>query len=178
MIFKDIEFEVIYSKRRTLAIEVKVGCEVIVRAPKRISEDKIFAFLNKRYDWVLKAVERQANRQNRYDISEEETLKLKKLAAEYIPQRVEYYSKIMGLYPSRVKINSAKTRFGSCSAKNSLNFSFYLMAYPVEAIDYVVVHELAHIKHKNHQKSFYDLIARYLPDYKRRIKMLKDNKDK
>lgn len=79
----------------------------------------------------------------------------------------------MNLYPTALKITSAKTRFGSCSGKDSICFSYLLMRYPDEAIDYVVVHELAHIKHKNHSKAFYTLIEKYLPDYKEREKLLK-----
>ena len=79
----------------------------------------------------------------------------------------------MGLTPTSVKITSAKTRFGSCSSKNALCFSLYLCLYPSEAIDYVVVHELAHIKHKNHSREFYDFVASVMPDYKEREKIVK-----
>jgi predicted metal-dependent hydrolase len=72
-----------------------------------------------------------------------------------------------------VKITAARKRFGSCSGRNGLCFSLYLMQYPPEAIDYVVVHELAHITHKNHSPAFHSLIARYLPDHKARRAMLK-----
>ena len=72
-----------------------------------------------------------------------------------------------------MKITSARKRFGSCSGKNSLCFSYWLMLYPQEAVDYVIVHELAHIVHKNHSAAFYRLIGQYLPDYRERIKMLK-----
>ena len=80
----------------------------------------------------------------------------------------------MGLVPQGVKITSAKTRFGSCSAKNSLCFSYLLLCYPMEAVDYVVVHELAHIRFKNHKKEFYALIEACMPDYKQRRMLLKN----
>lgn len=122
---------------------------------------------------MKKANKRQKSRVGLPDISAEEMFELKQKAKEIIPQRVEYYSSIMGLKPTAVKINTAKTHFGSCSGKNSLNFSALLMKYPNEAIDYVVVHELAHIKHHNHRKNFYSLVEKYMPDYKNRVKMLK-----
>lgn len=100
---------------------------------------------------------------------------LRALAAEELPRRVEYYSDKMGLYPTSVKITSAATRFGSCSGKNSICFSYRLMLYPPEAVDYVVVHELAHIKEKNHSARFYALVERYMPDYREREKLLKKN---
>ena len=63
--------------------------------------------------------------------------------------------------------------FGSCSSKRRISFSFRLMQYPAEAIDYVVVHELAHLRHMNHSPQFYALIEQYMPDYKSRRALLK-----
>ena len=80
----------------------------------------------------------------------------------------------MGLVPAGIKITSARTRFGSCSGKNSICFSWRLMLYPPEAIDYVIVHELAHIRHHDHSPAFYALIEQHLPDWKVRMKLLKE----
>ena len=173
MVFRNIEYVIIRSNRKTLALEVKRGGEVIVRASLRMTEQKIVEFLNLRYNWLIKAVERQKSRKDNYDIPPEKILELKQKAEEVLPRRVEYFSKIMNLYPQTVKINLAKTRFGSCSGKNNINFSAFLMMFPIEAIDYVVVHELAHIKYKNHQKEFYDFVKLYMPDYKKRAALLK-----
>lgn len=79
----------------------------------------------------------------------------------------------MGLRPAGITITGARTRFGSCSSKRRISFSFRLMQYPPEAIDYVVVHELAHLRHMNHSAQFYALIEQYMPDYKVRRAMLK-----
>ena len=83
-----------------------------------------------------------------------------------------YYSEQMGLYPTQVRITGARTRFGSCSSQGHICFSWRLMQYPPEAIDYVVVHELAHLRYMNHGAEFYALIARYLPDWKARRALL------
>lgn len=101
-----------------------------------------------------------------------EAARLKALARKYIPQRVEYFAGIMGLTPTRITISSTKKRYGSCSGKKALCFSYRLMQYPKEAIDLVVVHELSHIRHKNHGPDFYACIASVLPDYKARKKLL------
>ena len=84
------------------------------------------------------------------------------------------YSEIMGLYPTGITITGAERRFGSCSGKNRICFSWRLMRYPEEAIDYVVVHELAHIRHKDHSKAFYACIEQVLPDWRERRKLLKE----
>jgi predicted metal-dependent hydrolase len=84
------------------------------------------------------------------------------------------YAKRMGVSPAAVKINGAKTRWGSCSASRSLNFSWRLIMADDTVIDYVVVHELAHIKEMNHSPRFWAIVADVLPDYKERQKRLKE----
>ena len=82
--------------------------------------------------------------------------------------------KILTAPPSEgITITGARKRFGSCSGKNRLSFSWRLMDYPPAAIDYVVVHELAHIRHHNHSPAFYELVASVLPDYKKRQALLR-----
>ena len=79
----------------------------------------------------------------------------------------------MDVRPTGLKITTARKRYGSCSGKNSLCFSCFLMDCPEEAIDLVVVHELCHIREKNHAPRFYALLGQYLPDYKERKKLLR-----
>lgn len=83
---------------------------------------------------------------------------LRKEAKLYIPKKTMEYASNFKLKVSNIKINSAKTRWGSCSINNSLNFSLFLMQLPYELIDYVILHELSHTIHKNHSKQFYDLL--------------------
>lgn len=164
---------VIRAKRKTMSLSVNDDLQAVVRAPYGASEKSIKEFVESNSAWLEKAVLRKQKQLERYDISDDEKEQLKSLAKQVIPERVEYYSRLMNLYPTDVKITSAKKRFGSCNGKNSLCFSYFLMKYPTEAVDYVVVHELAHIKHHNHGKDFYKLIKKYLPDYKERERLLK-----
>ena len=83
------------------------------------------------------------------------------------------WARIMGVSPAGIRISQAKTRFGSCSATDCISYSCRLMAYPEDAVDYVVVHELAHIRHKDHSPAFYAFVARFLPDYRRREAILR-----
>ena len=93
---------------------------------------------------------------------------------EYLPRRVAYWAARMDVMPTGLRITSARTRWGSCSGKNSLCFSLFLMRYPPEAIDAVVVHELAHIRHHDHSPAFYAEVERYLPDWRARRELLKN----
>ena len=99
----------------------------------------------------------------------------KGLAKDFIAERLKVYSKLTGLYPSSIRITSANKRWGSCSGKNSINFSYNLIMAPVEIIDYVIVHELIHIEEKNHSKKFWQKVEKVIPDYKARRKWLKEN---
>lgn len=98
----------------------------------------------------------------------------KLLAKADITDRVNHFSKIMGLTPTAVKINSAKSRWGSCSGRNSLNFTWRLILADDDLINYVVVHELAHIKEHNHSSRFWDIVAEVIPDYKQQRKGLEE----
>lgn len=98
----------------------------------------------------------------------------KLLAKRILLSKVKYYAKQMRLTPTAVKINSAKTRWGSCSCKNSINFSWRLIMACDTVIDYVVVHELAHIREHNHSDRFWAVVASVLPDFKIRQKKLKE----
>ncbi len=168
------EYRLIRSDRRTLALEVTRTGEVLVRAPRAASLTAIEAFAASHADWIARAKARQQARAQAYpEPDEAEEKRLRALAHEILPERTAYYSARMGLVPTGVKITSARTRFGSCSAKNSVCFSWRLMQYPPAAIDYVVVHELAHIAHKNHGRAFYACIARVLPDYPSRRALLR-----
>ena len=98
---------------------------------------------------------------------------LRARALSYLPARTAYFASMMGITYSGVKITSAKGRLGSCNAHRGISYSYRVMQYPEEVIDYVVVHELAHCREMNHSSRFYAIVARYLPDYKDRIRVLR-----
>lgn len=167
----------IRSKRKTMAIEVNSKAEVIVRIPFYAAKKEADKFVAEHYDWISKHYESAVKKRELFEFTDEEIAFLKSSADNYIKKRTKEFSEIMDLYPKSIKITSAKTRFGSCSGDNRLCFSYLLMLYPKEAVDYVIVHELAHIKEHNHSKRFYKLIEKYMPDYKGKIKLLKINPD-
>ncbi len=165
------------AKRRTISICIRQDLQLEVRAPKRASQREIDAAVEAHAGWIESHLQEQkARNEEAIVLTPELEQELIQKAWEILPQRIRYFSEIMQLTPAGIGITKARTRFGSCSAKNRINFSFRLMACPPEAVDYVVVHELAHIRHKNHGKDFYRLIGQVLPDYRDRIALLKDPK--
>lgn len=99
----------------------------------------------------------------------------KREAQETIARRLEYYSHRLGLFPKTIRITNAQFRWGSCSRENRLSFSWRVMMAPLAIVDYILIHELAHIKEKNHSKSFWGFLESILPDYRRRRLWLKEN---
>ena len=96
-------------------------------------------------------------------------------AAGIISEAAEHYAKRSGLEYARVKITGARKRWGSCSAGGNLCFTWRLAMAPLEAVDYVAAHELAHIRHRDHSAAFWAEVERMLPDYKMRRKWLREN---
>ena len=96
------------------------------------------------------------------------------LARRDLTEKTISFAKQMAVMPAAVKINGAATRWGSCSGKNSINFSWRLIMADDDVIDYVVVHELAHIKEHNHSNKFWTIVAAALPDYKERQAKLRE----
>jgi hypothetical protein len=93
-------------------------------------------------------------------------------ASRVISERAARYAAQNGFTYQRVNITGARTRWGSCSARGSLNFTWRLVMAPIRVIDYVVVHELVHLKHKNHSRAFWDEVKRLMPEYQHQIKWL------
>ncbi len=99
----------------------------------------------------------------------------RKVAKEYLPKRLEQLAAAYGFSYQSVKINSAKTRWGSCSGKKRINLSLRTVMLPKECIDYVLVHELCHLRHMDHSSAFWNEVEKILPDYKKREKRIKES---
>ena len=153
---KSFEYEIIYSRRKTVAIQVTSEGKVVVRAPYRCPRSFIESFVRGKEDWVLKHLEQaQANLEKRRasahpPLSAEERARYIKIARDIFTRRTEYYARLMGVTYGRILA-------------------------PEEVLDYVVVHELAHRREMNHSKAFYAIVESVLPDYRRAQKWLKDN---
>ena len=204
-----IEYEIIRSGRKTLAIYITKDGQVKVRCNYKEKESKIKEFVNIKENWITKHLNNiskqpvtplrsgspvlylgkeyeivttkdifRFDKNNFYingnaDIYKELEAFYKERAKAVLPDMVHKKEEIMKLYASDIKITSAATRWGSCSAKNNLNFPWMLMMADPEVINYVIVHELAHIKEKNHGKNFWAVVGKYQPDYKDRKEQLR-----
>ena len=168
-----LEYNVIFSDRRSISLSIKNG-KLTVRAPRKTPTKTIEKLILKHEKWIISHLEKSREKECRYaSLTKAEIEKLKKEAKLYFGTKTRVFSEITGLKYSRIKITSAKTRFGSCSSDKNICFSYILMLYPEPAREYVIVHELCHLVYMNHSKDFYALLESYLPDYKERKRLLK-----
>lgn len=171
---------VIRSNRKTVAIQVNSNLSVTVRAPRSASEKDIEEILKKKEAWISKHIEKIKKTKERLEaestekLTREKVIALAEEALKVIPERVEYFAKVIGVTYGKITVRNQKTRWGSCSSKGNLNFNCLLMLAPPEVLDYVVVHELCHRKQMNHSKAFWLEVEKVLPDYKEVRKWLKE----
>lgn len=174
-----MEYELIRSSRRTLSIEVDREGRVLVRAPQNCSIRQIEAFLARKAEWIAQKSDmqkRQAElKKDQTQLTEQQRLFYREMAREVLTQRTAYYAGVMGVTYGRIAIREQKTRWGSCSARGNLNFNWKLIQMPPGVLDYVVVHELAHLREMNHSGRFWDLVESYMPEYKTYRNWLKEN---
>ena len=167
------DYILIRQKRKTISLEVRAG-EIFIKAPMSMSEFEINEFISRHTRFIekRKAFYLTCEKQKVF-LSAEELKFLPARARILFEERVHFFAPLLGVAPKSIRITSAKTRFGSCSGDNRLSFSKFTALLSPPLVDYIVVHELAHIKIKNHQSAFYALVASILPDYKVRQKQLK-----
>ncbi len=154
-----MEYKIIYSRIKNVYIHIKDG-EVIVKAPKRISKKEIEKIVKLKEDWIKKTLEKTKNK------SEEEKLYTDEEFKTIVEEIANELIKETGLIPSKVRIRDIKYAWGSCSANKNITISYKLICYSQDAIKYVILHELCHIKYMNHSKDFWNLLATYMPNYK------------
>lgn len=170
------EYELIRTKRRTLALYVRQDGRIEVRAPLRTSKAYIDGFVKGKQDWILSTQNKLSDRQaaqKTIELTAEEVAKYKKQAKKFFQLKCQYFGLQMGIRHGNVKINSARTRWGSCNRKGDINLTYRLLFAPEELIDYVIVHELAHIREMNHSSRFWAVVEQMMPDYRERRKKLK-----
>ena len=174
----DLRITIIRSDRKTLSVQIKNG-ELIARAPLRMKEKDIYAFIESKKVWIEKhlasSVEANKALGEIQPFTKEELKELTEEAKLIIPKRAAHYAPLIGVTYNRITIRSQRTRWGSCSSKGNLNFNCLLVLFPPEVIDSIVVHELCHRKHMNHSPQFYAEIDKVFPQYKKWHKWLNDN---
>lgn len=174
-----LECRIIPGNRRSISIRITQEKQILVRVPEWLSFRQLEAFLLEKKDWILKTWQSIPDPPT-YTIREQNQLaamekRYKKAAREYIPARVAYFHRFTGGSYDKITIRDQKTRWGSCSSNGTLSFNYRLMLAPPRILDYVVVHELCHLKHMDHSPAFWQSVEAVLPDYSERKQWLKEH---
>ena len=202
--------EIIYSKRRTVALQINAKGKILIRAPYRTPKSFIENFVGKKANWLERKQQEIANRNEKYPkpnfeegsefyylgckyklrFSNEQKDKItfndkfiigkdwhnfaklalikwyKQQAKIYFEQRLIYQANRLRINYKELRISNAKSSWGTCSRDNIISLSWRLIMADGKIIDYVIIHELCHVKHKNHSKEFWNLVKLSMTDYK------------
>lgn len=161
-----------YSVRksnRAKRMRVAVYCDtrVIVTAPWGFEESKIEKFIKEKSRWIMAKVKYFAEFKHSRPINSgrENYLKYKNIALDLAKEKAGRYNQIYNFRVNSINIKNQRARWGSCSAKGNLNFNYKIALLPEKFADYIIIHELCHLKEFNHSKRFWNLVAILAPDY-------------
>jgi predicted metal-dependent hydrolase len=157
------------TSRRSKHIRLAVypGGQIIVTTPTRITEDLIAQFMIRKSKWILNKLDYlskfpvQSATTSAKDYKEYKTK-----ALEIVRDRLAHFNSFYGFKYNKVSIKNHKSLWGSCSRRGNLNFNYKIALIPQRFSDYVIVHELCHLKEFNHSQRFWDLVAQTIPDHK------------
>lgn len=171
--------EVRRSKRKSATIKITADMQIVVFVPLYVSDNEIEKMVISKSKWIdkhmLKVQSTIDERSKLEKITFEQVKDLADQAVEYIPKRVKYYAEKENFVYNKITIKNLVSRWGSCSTKGNLNFNCLLMLTPDYVIDYIVVHELCHLREMNHSEKFWAEVEKIMPDYQRAELWLKQN---
>lgn len=193
--------QLIRSKRRTISLIIKDDGGLLVRAPQRTRIEYINKFVEEKQGWISKhkkLMNEFLNKKNSHKFVDENGVLVlgkrikpkgldlddygqvkawfKRKAKDLISKKVEEYCHEFDLKHAGIRISDARRRWGSCGARNNLNFTWRLIMAPSKVVDYVVIHEIAHIRYKDHSRRFWNLVESMMPDYEKHDKWLEEHR--
>lgn len=168
---------IVIRKRRgtkSLRITVRHDGSIFLTVPWSLSLQRAKQFLMSKQEWIQDACKRALGRPPRLlnQGGHDEYVAHKEAARQCITERVQHFQALYGVLYHRLSIRNQKSRFGSCSAQRNLSFNYRLLFLPPHLRDYVVVHELCHLKELNHSSRFWALLAETIPDYREKKREL------
>jgi len=164
-----IKYELIRAKIKNLYIYIKEG-KVIVKAPMKLKDKYINEFLEKKSKWIYEKLKQESRKtEEPEEINEKDIQKLEKIVIKSINK----YSELLKEKPNKVRIKDLKYAWGSCSINRNISINKKLAKKDEKVIEYVVLHEMCHLKHMNHSEKFWNLVENNMPKYKEYKKRLK-----
>lgn len=156
------------DRAKHMRLAIYSGGDFIVTVPINTELYNIEKFIIKKSQWIIEKIDylSKFTRQPRVKkFTRKDYIKNKEVAKKIAHEKVEYFNKIYNLRFNKITIKNQKTRWGSCSQKGNLNFNYKIALLPEKMVDYIVVHELCHLREFNHSKNFWALVTKTIPDY-------------
>lgn len=159
-----------------LRLAVRADAAIVITAPRIYPLFLIQNYIKQKWEWIKEAVVRQKSRQGILSLrhSPEQVEQYKKITLDLVKERLAFFNQQYGWQYGRISVRNQNSRWASCSSKKNLNFNYRLCLLPADLADYIIVHELCHLTEMNHSARFWALLARAVPDYKSKIKIIKD----
>ena len=154
-----IKYELQYSKIKNIYIQIKNG-KVMVKAPRRTTKKELDKIVTEKEKWIEKTLEKVKIKQQKKAIYTNQKFK------ELVEKNANQLIKETGLLPNKITLKQIKYAWGTCSSKRNITINIELIKYSENAIRYVILHELCHLKYMNHSKEFWNLVETYMPNYK------------
>lgn len=156
------------SKAKKIRLTIYGNGEVRLTVPLRVSKRVAERFVKEKSKWILSRTSSSKQAQGRLNSKEERRkyIEHKEKARQLVLERVKHFNQFYSFNFNRISIRNQKTRWGSCSGNKNLNFNYKLVFLSPELTDYIVVHELCHLKELNHSERFWKLVAETIPNYK------------
>ena len=173
---RKIEYVHKTSKRnRHLRLTVYPGGSLVVSSPRFVSDRVIEKFLNEKADWIIGKIDHFKTLITIPKVRNTgaEYQRYKDLARELAENKVQEFNRQYNFKYGRITIRNQKSRWGSCSRRGNLSFSYRIALLPAKLSDYIIVHEICHLGEFNHSRKFWDLVMVMVPDYKERRKELR-----
>lgn len=165
----EIPYKLIKRKRhRTFTLSVHAGGRVTVTVPKRVSDKQVERFLFQKQRWLTDAVQQAPKKQGLSLVDREHYNAHKEYARAFVYTRLAELNTPYGFAYNKVYIRANTSRWGSCSGNRNLNFDYRILFLPSHLQDYILIHELCHLKEMNHSARFWALVQKTVPDYARR----------
>lgn len=164
---ENISYEIIPSRIKNMYIYIKEG-KVTVKVPIRLKEKQIHEFLTKKAKWIYENLKKE-NQKREEPIELEDIKRLEKS----VKDNIKKYTDLLKETPNKVRIRDIKYAWGSCSSNRNITINQKLAKKDEKIIEYVVLHEMCHLKYMNHSKAFWNLVEIHLPNYKEYRKKLK-----
>ncbi len=166
-----------YKNSKSLKLRIKSSGELLVTSPKRLSISYINNFIAEKSEWIIEKLEYfNSLPQPNIRVKKGDYKKYKEQARTIVQEKIKNINSYYKFSFNKISIRNQKTRWGSCSNKKNLNFNYKIALLPDHLAQYIVIHELCHLKEMNHGPNFWNLVSKTMPEYKKIRRELKEFK--